>query len=252
VSTDLYREVVRLPPNTIPNSIREKGYLPYFEDCRGAVDGTHIPISVPESKPTPWRNQKGDNTQNVFVCVDFSMNFCWVLAGWEGSAQDGRVIRNAITKGFRAVAPDTYYLADNGYSTYGGLLMTPYQNVRYDLKEWDKAGDPENAKELFNLRHSVLRNVVDRTVGCIKHRFNILTQQRRGFSIRTQCKVVYACVALHNWLNSHGSDPEVDATAAEDRNLIGDGGIPLVPEAQFADERRDTIAVEMFQKYRAS
>ena len=177
MSTDLYREVVRLPLNTVSNFISDKGYLPYFEGCRGAVDGTHIPISVPESKQAPWRNRKGHITQNVFACVDFAMNFCWVLAGWEGSAHDGRVIRNAISKGFRAVAPGTYYLADAGYSTYGGLLMTPYQKVRYHLKEWDRAGDtPENAKELFNLRHSVLRNVVERVFSCLKHRFNILTQ----------------------------------------------------------------------------
>jgi DDE superfamily endonuclease len=128
--------------------------------------------------------------------------------------------------------------------------MIPYQKVRYHLKEWDRAGSaPENAKELFNLRHSVLRNVVERTFGCIKHRFTILTQQRRGFSIRTQCKVVYACVALHNWLNGHGSDPEADADAAEDRNLTGDGGISLAPEGHTSDERRDTIAVQMFRRY---
>lgn len=249
VSTALYREVVRLPPNTVPNSIREKSYHSYFEDCRGAVDGTHIPISVPESNQTPWRNRKGCTTQNVFACADFDMNFCWVLAGWEGSVHNGRVIRHAITKGFRAVAPGTYYLADADYSTHGGLLLTPYRNVRYHLEEWDRGGDPENAEELFNLRHSTLRNVVKRAIGCIKHRFNILTQPRRGFSVRTQCKVVYACVALHNWLNSHGSDPEVDAAAAEGRNLIGDEGVPLVPEGHFADERRDTIAAEMFLKY---
>jgi hypothetical protein len=250
ISKDLYRETVRLPPNTIPDAIREKGYLPYFKDCRGAVDGTHIPISIPESKQAPWRNRKGQITQNVFACVDFDMNFCSVLAGWEGSAHDGKVIRHAISKGFRAVAPGTYYLADAGYSTYEGLLIIPYQKVRYHLKEWERAGNsPENAKELFNLRHSALRNVVERTFGCMKHRFNILTQQRRGFSIRTQCKIVYGCVALHNWLNSHGSDPEVDAAEAEKRNLMGDGGISVAPERLSADERRDTMAVQMFRRY---
>ena len=128
--------------------------------------------------------------------------------------------------------------------------MIPYQKVRYHLKEWDRAGNrPENAKELFNLRHSVLRNVVERAFGCIKHRFTILTQQRRGFSIRTQTKIVYACVAVHNWLNSHGSDPEVDADAAKDRDLVGDGGISLAPEGHTGDGRRDTIAVQMFRRY---
>ena len=34
----------------------------------------------------PWRNRKGNITQNVLGVVDFDLNFRYVLAGWEGSA----------------------------------------------------------------------------------------------------------------------------------------------------------------------
>ena len=37
--------------------------------------------------------------------------------------------------------------------------------------------------------------------------------------------------------------------AAERRNLIGNREIPLEPEELLADERRDTIAIEMFKRY---
>jgi hypothetical protein len=82
-----------------------------------------------------------------------------------------------------------------------GLLIVPYQKTRYHLREWDLQGRiPENMKELFNLRHSSLRTVVERAFGVLKWRFQSLRLARKGFSIRTQVKIVYACVALHNWM----------------------------------------------------
>jgi hypothetical protein len=49
--------------------------------------------------------------------------------------------------------------------------MSLYHGVRYHLKEVRQADQrPENAKELFNLQHSSLRNV-------IKHIFGVLKQQ---------------------------------------------------------------------------
>ncbi len=41
--------------------------------------------------------------------------------------------------------------------------LTPYRGVRYHLKEWGRANErPQNKEELFNLRHSSRRNVIER------------------------------------------------------------------------------------------
>jgi len=65
------------------------------------------------------------------------MLFCFVLAGWEGSAHDALVLNDAIkNKGFR-VPEGKYYLADAGYSLSPSFL-TPYRGVRYHLKEWSR------------------------------------------------------------------------------------------------------------------
>ncbi|KAF3449097.1 hypothetical protein FNV43_RR09821 [Rhamnella rubrinervis] len=49
--------------------------------------------------------------------------------------------------------------------------------VRYHLQDFLGQGrDPENANELFNLRHSSLRNVIERIFGIFKSRFTILKQ----------------------------------------------------------------------------
>jgi hypothetical protein len=54
-------------------------------------------------------------------------------------------------------------------------VLILYQGVRYHLKEQRLVGQtPENAKELFNLRYSFLRNVIKRIFGVVKRKFKIL------------------------------------------------------------------------------
>lgn len=52
-------------------------------------------------------------------------------------------------------------------------LITPYRGVRYHLKEYSSRA-PENAQEIFNHRHSSLRNVIERAFGVLKKRFPII------------------------------------------------------------------------------
>jgi hypothetical protein len=74
-------------------------YYPFFEHCIGALDGTHVPIHVPAAEAPRYRCRKGFLSQNVLAACDFDMRFTYILAGWEGSAHDGRVIQDAIARG---------------------------------------------------------------------------------------------------------------------------------------------------------
>ena len=65
-----------------------------------------------------------------------------------------------------------YYLGDAGYGNKTGIL-SPYQKVRYHLQEFSDH-PPENAQELFNLRHSSLRTTIKRGFGVLKKRFRVL------------------------------------------------------------------------------
>ncbi|KAH1114914.1 hypothetical protein J1N35_008292, partial [Gossypium stocksii] len=75
--------------------------------------------------------------------------------GWEGSAHDSHIFSDALScpRGLR-ISKGKYYLVDAGYGIQNGYI-TPYRGVRYHLKEFSAQG-PENAKELFKLRHSSL------------------------------------------------------------------------------------------------
>jgi DDE superfamily endonuclease len=56
----------------------------------------HLPI---ELQPR-YRNRKGTLSQNILAVCNFEMEFVYILAGWEGSAHDGRVLIDAQGKGF--------------------------------------------------------------------------------------------------------------------------------------------------------
>jgi hypothetical protein len=42
-----------------------------FRNCKGAIDGVHIPAHVPLAAQTAWRNRKGFISQNVLAAVNF-------------------------------------------------------------------------------------------------------------------------------------------------------------------------------------
>ena len=65
-----------------------------------------------------------------------------------------------------------YYLGDAGYGNKNGIL-SPYQSVRYHLKEFSDR-PPKIEQELFNLRHSSLRTTIERGFGVLKKRFRVL------------------------------------------------------------------------------
>ena len=95
----LYRLVIRLPDESTPSEIRNNPrFYPYFKDCIGALDGTHIRASVPLSMQGRFRSRKGGTTQNVLAAITFDLKFAYVLAGWEGSAHDSCIISDVLSR----------------------------------------------------------------------------------------------------------------------------------------------------------
>lgn len=152
-----------------------------------------------------FRGRKNYATQNVMAAVDFDLRFTYVLAGWEGTAHDALVLRDALTRanGLR-VPQGKFYLVDAGYGAKPGFIP-PFRNVRYHLNEWG-SNPVQNEKELFNLRHSSLRVTVERAFGSLKRRFKILDDATPFFPYATQVDIVVACCIIHNWVINDGID----------------------------------------------
>ncbi|XP_048492671.2 uncharacterized protein LOC104902848 isoform X1 [Beta vulgaris subsp. vulgaris] len=145
----------------------------WFEGLLRALDGTHIDMTVPIEDRARYRDRKGDISTNVLASCDPNLRFTYVLPGWEGSASDPRVLRDALHRpnGIK-VLRNRYFLVDLGFTNGEGFLA-PYKGTRYHLNLW-RGNTPTNYKELFNLRHSSARNTIERAFGLLKKRWAIL------------------------------------------------------------------------------
>ncbi|XP_020263598.1 uncharacterized protein LOC109839529 [Asparagus officinalis] len=252
-------------PNEVPQEILSNpSFYPYFKDCIGMIDGTHVDAMLPAALVSRFRGRKGV-TQNVLAACTPNKLFTYVLAGWEGSANDYRILQDALSRpqpyGLR-VYTGKYYLCDAGYTTQPGFI-SPYRGVRYHLKEF--AGrTPQNRRELFNLRHSSLRSKIEATFGILKNRFKILTAKPH-YPFPTQVDIVLACTVLHNYiatvdpedelLNETNDIEEEDAAEeiTEETNVVDFTQPQIVREQNTSKDEwrslRDQIAMDMWIDY---
>lgn len=91
-----------------------KKFAGFFDNCIGALDGCHVSAIAPAAEQGLFRNRKGFISQNVLGVVNFDLTFSYVLAGWEGCAHDGEVLRDAIFRGLY-MQVNKFYLGDAGY-----------------------------------------------------------------------------------------------------------------------------------------
>ncbi|XP_059301778.1 uncharacterized protein LOC132053679 [Lycium ferocissimum] len=208
----LARDIIQPHPNYNDGCDAHKPckqrYLPFFKDCIGAIDGTHVKARLPQGQEIPYIRRKGYPTQNILAVVDFNMCFTFAWAGWEGAAHDSRIFAEALRRqelNFPHPRGNKYYLVDAGYSHMNGY-MAPYKenNVRYHLAEFHRGATrqlrkPRGHIEKFNYLHSSSRNVVERTFAVWKARWSIL-RDIPYYQIDTQRNIVLATMAIHNYI----------------------------------------------------
>jgi len=114
---------------------------------------------------------------------------------------------------------------------------------------------PENRQELFNLRHSSLRNAIERIFGILKNRFKMLTQQLE-FPFPVQVKLVKALCCLHNIIRLIGGDDTFDKewdTGIANEVLSDISNNDNVSRRAIttvqAKAKRDEIAIRMWSNY---
>ena len=62
-------------------------------------------MHIPAELQPRYRNRKGTLSQNILAVCNFEMRFMYILAGWEGSAHDARVLQDAQgAQGFKTVS----------------------------------------------------------------------------------------------------------------------------------------------------
>ncbi|KAI8570668.1 hypothetical protein RHMOL_Rhmol01G0053900 [Rhododendron molle] len=144
------------------------------QNCLGALDGMYVPVNPPAVDRARYRSRKGEIATNVLGVCTRDLKFVYVLSGWEGSATDSRILGNAMERPHGLKVPHGhYYLVDTGYTNGNGFLA-PYHGQRYHINIWRQGHILTSKEEYFNMKHSVARNVIERSFGVLKMRFAIL------------------------------------------------------------------------------
>lgn len=90
---------LRMPRAEIQPRIQDDSRMsPFFDNCLGAIDGSHFATRVPVEQARSYRNRKGWTSLNVLTTCDLDGRIAFVLPGWEGSASDSKVFLDAVTR----------------------------------------------------------------------------------------------------------------------------------------------------------
>jgi hypothetical protein len=73
---------------------------------------------VPTHLKGRYRSRKADIETNVLGVCAPDMQFIYMLPGWEGSAHDGRVLRDAISRPNRLLVPQGEFYFNNFYLVF--------------------------------------------------------------------------------------------------------------------------------------
>ncbi|XP_042065703.1 uncharacterized protein LOC121809234 [Salvia splendens] len=147
----------------------------------------------------------------------------------------------------------SYYLCDNAYANSNGFL-TPYKGVRYHLKEWGPGTTaPQNPKEIFNMRHTKARNVIERAFAVLKMRWGIL-RSASFYPIQTQIRLIMACFLLHNFIRREmvidpveiELDGAVGPQTPTEEEYVGLDFVDCVEPTQEWTQTRDNLALNMW------
>ncbi|KAK9992210.1 hypothetical protein SO802_027195 [Lithocarpus litseifolius] len=209
----------------------------WFKGALGALDGTHVPLTVPIEDQGRYRNRKGGLSTSVLGACDANLKFIYVLPGWEGFASDSLVLCDALSRPYCQEIPSN-------------------TETRNHLHLW-RGNTPTDYKELFNLRHLSARNTIERAFELLEKRWAIL-RTTSFYEMKTQIRVINACCILHNFIRDEMNEDKllraVDLELEDvslNENEISKENIIFGRVTDEWTAFQDALAKEMFEEYQS-
>ena len=141
-------------------------------------------VKVPREEKERFRNRKNEITVNCQVAFDDEMKLVNLNARWPGSTHDARIFREC----------ELYPLLES--ENYPGHLLG---DSAYPLREYmliPLANPRTPAEKEYQWRHIKTRNLVERSIGAWKRRFNCL---KLGFQLNISTALIVICAVGVVW-----------------------------------------------------
>jgi len=221
IVTTLLTTYIKFPTrNDIDTVVREFKVKWGVPQCFGAIDGTHIPVSVPSENHTDYYNRKGWYSMLIQGLVDANYCFLDICVGWPGSVHDARVFVHSnlykkITdsqlipdKSERISSVDVplYMIGDSAYPMQSWLM-----------KPFSYSSELTTEQRTYNYRICRARIVAENAFGRLKARWRRLMKRNDMFIHNVPAVAAAACV-LHNICEIH-HDQFNDAWLVDDNGL---------------------------------
>ncbi|KAK9148290.1 hypothetical protein Scep_007047 [Stephania cephalantha] len=228
----------------------------YFQGCLGAIDGTHIPIIVCNNQKARFRCRKGFPTMNVMCACTPSKLITYILPGWEGSAADGRILRDALSRRNGLKVPnDNYYLVDAGtliVKVFGTFSRSTIPLIRVASGKRPKT----NTRRSFQYASPKARNIIETCFGALKQRWAVL-RSPCFYDVKMTTLIIIACVVLHNYLTMEVPDDLLDNVVVEGQELGAEDDasneppevISQVGQTDAWTAFRNNLAIDMWDSY---
>jgi hypothetical protein len=163
-----------------------------FRHCVGAIDGLFIKTEQPTASEVGdvrsyWSGHKKGFGINMQGVCNAQCRIIGFACNTPGSTNDYVAYRHGFFYGHWPTLPQPYYyLGDCAYplSTH---CITPFSGTTLEKEE-----------DAFNFYHSQLRITIERTFGIFVNVFSLFHSPLK-YSIANCCKIVHACVRLHNY-----------------------------------------------------
>ena len=169
-----------------------------------AADGTHIPIRKPNGTGDSFINRKGFFSLNVHAICDHSMRFIDVITGYSGRCHDQRVFSEGVVGTSLHSGGPLSDLFRSGARVISGVRVpfiivadSAYTCTEFVLPAVKQQSANTPKKSRFNKKHASTRNVIERSFGVLKRRWQCLLSAME-LNLLNVVDVISACFILHN------------------------------------------------------
>ncbi|XP_039967512.1 putative nuclease HARBI1, partial [Bactrocera tryoni] len=159
----------------------------------GCIDGTHFGLQKPTLNEHMFFNRKGYHSLNSMIICDHEYRILAIDSKYGGAAHDSFVWKHSAQRKFleeqfnQNNVKNVWLLGDSGYPLEPWCL-TPFRNP-----------EEGSTQARFNEAHSKARCVVERTIGILKGRWKILSNDKRSrYKPEKMAQFGNVCAALHN------------------------------------------------------
>lgn len=206
-----------------------------FPNVIGLIDCTHIRVRVRKVAQEQFRNRKNTTSINCQAIIDSDMRFVNFIARWPGVTHDQRIFENSrVYVQLTENRFGGYLLGDGGYGIRP-FMMIPLRN----------SGNLNHAERRYQKAHIKTRNMIERTFGAFKSKFQCLMYELRT-SLDTSLAIIMACVMLWNFIKDNG---EADEEQQDDVPQENERDLEPLPEARNETEEGTIIRRRLVERF---